>query len=87
MPFVYPLLPTTNPPAQPLIQKPWYTGTRFCTTFHAGLFNMLRGKENGLCGDEWFYIQYWLASPAERHEMACKVWTAREGWMVRWVER
>ena len=82
-----PVLPTANPPPRPAIQKPSYIGARFRTTFRAGLFKMLRGRDEGPCGDEWFYFQYWLASPAERYEMARKVWPARGGKMVRWVER
>ena len=78
-----PSLPTTNP----AIQRPSYTATRLRTTFRARLFNMLRGPNNSPCGDEWFYFQYWLASPAERRKMAHKVWPARAGKMVRWVER
>ena len=35
---------------------------------------MLRGKDNGPCGDERFYSQDWLASPAEQREITCRVW-------------
>jgi hypothetical protein len=39
------------------------------TRIRTDFLNTLRGKYNGLFGDEWFYFHFWLAGEGERREM------------------
>jgi hypothetical protein len=49
------------------------------TTTSDKLWEKFRGKKGGMCGDEWFYYQYFLARDGERRVMR-QVWNAMLGW-------
>jgi hypothetical protein len=53
---------------------------KFKTTATNKLWGKVRGRAGGVCGDEWFYYQFFVASSEERRTMR-KVWNAGLGWV------
>jgi hypothetical protein len=59
----------------------WHSLKTFKTTASNKLWEKLRGKAGGQCGDEWFYYQFWVAGRDERRRMR-RLWSEK----LRWVE-
>ncbi|KAJ6508974.1 hypothetical protein C8R45DRAFT_969464 [Mycena sanguinolenta] len=52
---------------------------------HKGILPAVDGSSLGNCGGDWFYYQFWLATPSERQSMR-KIWNASWSWKW-WKER
>ncbi|KAJ6584802.1 hypothetical protein B0H19DRAFT_927552 [Mycena capillaripes] len=50
---------------------------------HTGLLPVVDEGALGSCGHEWFYYQFWLSTPSERHAMR-KIWENSTRWSWGW---
>ncbi|KAF7299133.1 hypothetical protein MIND_00861800 [Mycena indigotica] len=53
---------------------------------HNGLLPLVDQGPLGNCGPEWFYYQFWLASPAERSGMH-DIWESNARWSWSWWKK
>ena len=84
--FLHPhrFITVVSPANQALLPSPcsatwtcaWQTLKGVKATATSKLWEKLRGKSGGLCGDEWFYYQFWVAAKQERRDMK-RVWNER----------
>ncbi|KAF7346145.1 hypothetical protein MSAN_01841300 [Mycena sanguinolenta] len=50
---------------------------------HKGILPVVDDSSLGNCGGDWFYYQFWLATPSERQSMR-EIWASNARWSWAW---